>query len=266
MDLSTAWGVDQLPDAVGRDASAIVAAAADGSIGGLVVGGVDPDDDADPARFRAALDAVGFLVSVELRPTAVTERADVVFPAAAVVEKAGTFVNWEGRHRSFEAALATANAQPDLRILSGIADEMHRPLGLSTPGEARAELAELGPWDGEPAEFTPTAPAKATTGAGFAVATWKPMLDDGSLQAGEPHLAATARRVVCRLPRVIHDALGEPDEVVLDGNRGQVTLPVEAVDDLVGGTVWVPTKSFGHGVYADLASPGSKVAVKGVTK
>jgi NADH dehydrogenase/NADH:ubiquinone oxidoreductase subunit G len=40
-----------------------------------------------------------------LRESAVTDLADVVFPVAPVVEKAGSFVNWEGRIRPFEAAL-----------------------------------------------------------------------------------------------------------------------------------------------------------------
>jgi NADH-quinone oxidoreductase subunit G len=40
-------------------------------------------------------------------------------------------------------------------------------------------------------------------------------------------------------------------------------LPVEAVDDLADDTVWVPANSFGNGVLADLASPGSGVRVKG---
>ena len=56
VDAATAWGVAGLPDQRGRDADAIIAAVASGALGGLVVGGVDPDDTADPAAFRAALD------------------------------------------------------------------------------------------------------------------------------------------------------------------------------------------------------------------
>ena len=33
--------------------------------------------------------------------------------------------------------------------------------------------------------------------------------------------------------------------------------------DLADGVVWVPANSFGRGVLADLASPGSRVTVKG---
>ncbi len=72
VDVAAAWGVASLPAKVGRDGNAIVAALAKGDLGGLVVAGVDPDDTADPAAFRAALDAAGFVVSLELRATDVT--------------------------------------------------------------------------------------------------------------------------------------------------------------------------------------------------
>ena len=42
-----------------------------------------------------------------------------------------------------------------------------------------------------------------------------------------------------------------------------MTLPVEVADDMVDGVVWVPANSVGDGVLADLASPGSRVTVKG---
>ena len=63
VDVATAWGVDSLPEAEGRDADAIVAAARRRRARRLVVGGVDPDDIADPAATRAALDAAGFVVA-----------------------------------------------------------------------------------------------------------------------------------------------------------------------------------------------------------
>ena len=100
------WHVDELPSAPGRDADAILAAATDGTLGALLVGGIEPDDFADPAAVLAALDAAGFVVSLELRHSAVTERADVVFPIAPAAEKSGTYVNWEGRHRSFRRRAA----------------------------------------------------------------------------------------------------------------------------------------------------------------
>ena len=58
---------------------------------------------------------------------------------------------------------------------------------------------------------------------------------------------------------------GEPggDQLAtVTGDRGSVTLPV-VVADLPDGVVWVPARSFGRGVLAELASPGSSVTVKG---
>ncbi|MGA8247566.1 MAG: molybdopterin-dependent oxidoreductase, partial [Nocardioides sp.] len=264
VDAATTWGVDSLPEQAGRDADAIVAALTSGALGGLVVGGVDPDDTADPAAFRAALDAARFVVALELRETDVTRVADVVLPVAPVTDKAGTFLTWEGRPRAFEAVFAHRNSLPDARILAGIAEELGRPLGFRSTDEAHALMVEMGPWDGERATLPETPPASKARPLGeneLALATWKLMLDNGSMQDGEKYLRATARTPVCRVSRGAAAALGEM--VTLTGDRGSVTLPVEVADDLADDTVWVPANSTGHGVLADLASPGSGVRVKG---
>ena len=103
-----------------------------------------------PTRQAAlrALETAPFVVSLELRASAVTDRADVVFPVAAVAEKAGTFVNWEGRGGSFGAALSVPGVRTDLYVLGAIADEMDVHLGLPDAAAARAELAALGAWRG----------------------------------------------------------------------------------------------------------------------
>ncbi|URN12893.1 NADH-quinone oxidoreductase subunit G [Streptomyces radiopugnans] len=104
-ETAAVWGVAALPTRFGRDTGRIVEAAANGELAALLVGGVEVADLPDPALARRALDEVGFVVSLEQRPSEVTERADVVLPVAAVVEKAGSFLNWEGRSRPFEAAI-----------------------------------------------------------------------------------------------------------------------------------------------------------------
>ena len=275
VDVAAAWGVQSLPGKVGRDGNAIVAALAKGDVGGLVVGGVDPDDTADPAAFRAALDAAGFVVSLELRDTDVTRVADVVLPVAPVTDKAGTFVSWDGRTRDFVAVFSNPASLPDLRILSGIADEMGRPLGFRTVTEVRDEMQALGPWDGaRPALDAGKAPRASKPRAnGLALASWKQLIDLGSMQDGEVHLRATARRPVARLGRSAYESVfgmlegeaGRDQLVTISGDRGSVTLPV-VVADLPDDVVWVPARSFGRGVLAELASPGSTVTVKGASK
>ncbi len=277
VDVASAWGAGSLPETVGRDGDAIVAALAAGELGGLVVAGVDPDDTSDPAAFRAALETAAFVVALELRETDVTRAAQVVFPVAPVTDKSGTFVTWEGRPRPFEQVLGNPGSLPDLRVLSGIADELGRSLGFRTVAEVRAEMEALGPWDGERASFggvepfetpRPSAPQEPTVAGqppqpaneGFALATWKQLVDLGSMQDGEEHLRATARRPVARLSPASYAALGET--VTVTGDRGEVTLPAEAVEGMPDGVVWVPANSFGTGVLAGLASPGSRVHVR----
>lgn len=264
VDAAAAWGLTSLPEADGRDGDGILEAVTAGALGGLVIGGVDPDDLADPAAARAALAAADFVVSLELRETDVTRAADVVFPVAPVCDKPGMFVNWEGRPRSFDAVFSNPASLPDLRILAGIAEELGVQLGFRTPAEARAQMEEIGPWDGERPTLS-AAPAvrdRKVLKTKLTLATWKQLIDNGSLQDGDEHLRATARRPVARITAETHEMLKGVDEVTLTGDRGSVTLPVE-VADLPEGVVWVPANSFGNGVLAELSSPGGMVSVKG---
>ena len=102
---AVAWNVSDVPDSVGRDTAGILSAAAGGELAALLIGGVEPADLPDPDAALAAIEAAPFVVSLELRESAVTDLADVVFPIAPVVEKDGSFINWEGRIRPFEQAL-----------------------------------------------------------------------------------------------------------------------------------------------------------------
>jgi NADH-quinone oxidoreductase subunit G len=264
VDLGTVWATT-IPHEPGRDADAIVAALAAGELGGLLVAGVDPDDTADPAATRAAVEAAGFVVALELRATDVTRAADVVFPVAPAVEKAGTFVTWEGRPRPFEKVLQGSNALPDLRVLAGIAEELGHDLGFRTVEQARAELAEIGPWDGDRIG-TPTVaaePRRHPEGT-LALATWKQMVDDGSMLDGDDYLKATGRAAVALVSAATLESLGlaAGDPVTLTGDRGSVTLPV-GVADLPDDVVWAPANSGGINLNRDLGAAGSAVRVGG---
>ena len=267
VDAATAWGVDSLPETPGRDGDAIVAALVAGELGGLVIGGVDPADTTDPAATTAAIAAASFVVALDLRANDVTRAADVVFPVAPVTDKAGSFVNWEGRVRPFERALSNPASLPDLRVLAGIAEELAAlgagsPLGFRTVEDVWAQMEDMGPWDGARATMTPVTPASDPLDAtGLRLSTWKQLLDNGTMLAGDKHLAATARPAVARVSRAVHDACGPT--VTVTGDRGSITLPSEVAPDIVDGVVWLPSSSTGRGLLSDLASPGSRVTVTG---
>ena len=101
------------------------------------------DDLGDPVLARAALAQVPFLVSLELRHSAVTAQADVVFPVAPAAEKSGSFLTWEGRFRPFLATITGTGSLSDGRILHALADELDVALGLPDAVSARAELARF---------------------------------------------------------------------------------------------------------------------------
>jgi NADH-quinone oxidoreductase subunit G len=204
------------------------------------------------------------VVSLELRDSAVTQLADVVFPVAPVVEKAGSFTNWEGRIRSFEAALPT-NAIPDLRVLNFLADEMGVDLALPTALAAGEELARLGLWAGprpHPPQVAPPAPPRP--GAGQAVlASWRMLLDAGRLQDGEPYLAGTARTPVARLSAATATEIGaaEGDPITVRTDRGEITLPL-AVTEMTDRVVWLPLNSPGSAVHGQLGvTAGAVVSI-----
>ncbi|MFD7449002.1 NADH-quinone oxidoreductase subunit G [Kitasatospora sp. NPDC059827] len=266
------WGVAELPSRPGRDTGQILTAAARGDLDALLVGGVDPDDLPDPALAGEALAAVPFVVSLELRPSAVTGRADVVLPVAAVAEKAGTFLDWEGRVRMFEAALKPdqqmgRHLQSDLRVLAMLADALGHRLGLADVRAARLELDRFGPWRGDraadPAAHPGVLPRPATGQA--VLAGWRLLLDEGSLQDGDPHLAGTRHRAVARVSSATAKEIGAKETgaevgaeaagaLRLTGPAGSLVLPLEVTDSVPDRTVWIPLNSTPGGAHRALGT------------
>jgi NADH-quinone oxidoreductase subunit G len=262
VDAAAAWGLDSLPAERGRSTEEILEAVHSRAVRALVVGGVDPDDLPDPVAARAAIDSAEFVVSLELRESAVTERADVVLPIAPAVEKAGTFLDWEGRERPFEEVLRGTSSLPDVRVLHVLAQAMGVDLGLPDVHAARVELAELGRWDGDrPSAPTVAAVTEPEAGKGEArLASWHLLLDAGRLQDGEPFLAATAKRPVARLAAATaaEIGVGDGDDVTVSSTHGSITLPL-VVTAMPERVVWLPTNSAGSAVRATLRTAAGAV-------
>ncbi|GGW80188.1 NADH-quinone oxidoreductase subunit G [Streptomyces lucensis JCM 4490] len=269
-EVAAVWGLAELPARYGRDTHQIVEAAAAGELSALVVAGVEVADLPDPARAREALAAVGFLVSLELRPSEVTEHADVVLPVAAAAEKAGTFLNWEGRVRFFEAALKPEQmtrrlAPTDARVLQMLADAMDVHLGLPDLRTTRAEIDRLGPWEGARAS-DPTEPAGVLPrpAVGEAVlAGHRLLLDQGVLQEGDEALAGTRHAARARVSAATAAEVGIADGGLLTvtGPAGTAELPLQ-ITDMPDRVVWLPLNSAGAGVASDTgAQPGSLVRI-----
>jgi NADH-quinone oxidoreductase subunit G len=265
-EVARAWGVASLPAGPGRDGRQILAAALAGDLDALVVAGVDPGDLPDPKAALEAIEATPFVVSLELRVSAVTDRADVVLPVAAVPEKAGTFLNWEGRPGSFEAALDVPGVESDLEVLGQIADEMDVHLGLPDAAAARRELGSLAGWQGirtSAPDYPPV--ARTLPGPGEAVlATWHQLIDTGRMQDGEPFLAGTARPAQALMSAATASEAGtaDGDKVCVTTARGSITVGVR-VCRMPDRVVWLPAHAQGCEVRRELgAGNGTLVTLR----
>lgn len=247
VDIAAAWGIDSLPAEPGRTTHQIIEALGNGQLDAVVVGGVDAHDMLHSRTMLNVLKKT-FVVSLEIAESTITEVADVVLPVAAVTEKSGSFLNWEGRARAFDAAVADSLNRSDVRILSALADAMGESIMLGTVSAAAREIAQLGKWDGARASFAPVAAGSAPTASGdqAVLTSWRRLLDMGSMQRGEDNLAGTRRPSVAVISEKRASAAGvvTGDQVRISNAHGSITLPV-LVEDIHDDAVWIPRNSFG---------------------
>lgn len=266
VDVAAEWGVESLPSEAGFDADAILAGAADGSIGALVTGAVELADFADPAAARAAVDKAGFVVAIEQRYSEIVDRADVVFPVAAIEQQHGTFINWEHRVRPFDRVnRQVTNPMTDVRVLSALADALGRPLGMRKIKQAAESLESLGAWQGARVELADVATSAApVAGDGLVVASWRMLLDSRSVDHADG-LEASAPQPVVRMSRATADRAGiasDATDAVLQGKLGEVVLPLE-ITDMADDVCWIPASVGVLLGRSPIAKPGSRMNVSG---
>jgi len=261
VDIASAWGVESLPATAGKATWEILEAASDGRINALVVGGVDPLD-ISSETLGQLLNPSTFLVSLEISHSAITAVADVVLPVAAVSEKSGSYLNWEGRPRTFEKAITDSLTRSDLRILSMLADEMGAPINLQSTAATARELQSIGVWDGASAPKPEVAltPIAQPSGDQAILHSWRQLLDLGTLQGGEENLAGTARpsEVVISAHRAETLGVVNGDLVKVSTARGAITAPAR-IGKISDSDIWVPRNSIGSQCIATLGAASGLV-------
>ena len=265
VDIQTAWSVDSLPTNIGRSTSEILDALnvdsnETSALDAVVIGGVDPMDISSDALAKLLNT---FVVSLEISHSSVTAIADVVLPVAAVVEKSGTFLDWEGKPRAFDKAIADALTRSDVRILSMLADELGAPIDLPTVSATRREIEAVGKWDGAKSEFNKSSPKPASaSGDKLLLTSWRQLLDLGSLQIGEANLAGTARKPVAHISSNRAAKLGvvDSDIVKISSEVGSIKLPVE-ISAMSDDLIWVPRNSQDSQVISSLGFVTGEVTV-----
>ena len=238
VDMAAAWGVETLPIEPGLSAAEQFASAQEGYLKAFLVAGVDPYD---MPEVDSALHALrkSFVVHVSTRANAVTEVADVVFPACLTEEQAGHFLNWEQRIRPVALVNeGTKHPMSDLRILAALADAMGADLGFRTSAAAWADFQELGAWEGERVAVPRKLDAGVTQG-GLVVASWREALDATSGIDFEIALRRTARPAVARMSPATAAAFGIGELCRVEAPGSSQLLPVQ-LTEMVDGVVWVP--------------------------
>jgi len=255
VDISAAWSVDSVPTTAGMSTEEII----NSDLQAILIGGVDPMDISSDAKVKLAKK---FIVSLEIRQSDITEIASVVLPVAAVVEKSGSFMDWQGKVRKFDAAVEQSLNRSDVRILSMLADEIGKPINLPTVKSAQSELSSLGNWDGnKPTMNLLAEKSKTSAGNDEAILTsWRNLLDKGSLQDGEENLAGTARDSVVVISKNRANSLGVKDKelVRVSNNYGAVTLPC-LVEDIEDSSVWLPRNSVNSQLIRNLGVVGNSI-------
>ncbi len=239
VDIATAWNIDSLPSEVGMSSTEII----NSDLQAVLIGGVDPMDISADAKIKLAKK---FVVSLEIRQSDITDIASVVLPVAAVVEKSGSFMDWQGSSRNFEAAVEQSLNRSDVRILSMLADEIGKPINLATVMSARNEFESIGNWDGSKNSMKPVAAASVINASGdeAVLNSWRNLLDKGSMQDGEDNLAGTARKSIVVISSARAKTLGvsENDLVRVSNEYGAITLPC-SINDIEDSSVWLPRNS-----------------------
>jgi formate dehydrogenase alpha subunit len=130
-----AWHTS-LPPEPGLTVTEMVDAALLGSVRAMVVMGENPMmSEPNLSHAQHALEALDFLVCLDIFHNETTQMADVVLPTASFAEKDGTFTNSDRRVQRVRQALpVVGESRPDWQIVCDLAKRMENLFGIEQNG------------------------------------------------------------------------------------------------------------------------------------
>lgn len=251
-----------VPGAGGKDLFGIIDGIEKGEIHCLYVMGSDLLQLPNRSRVAAALQKLECLVVLDLFPTATARLADVLLPAAAAPEKAGSFTSTDNRTQSFTAAAtAPGEARPDYIILG---DLYARLSGGAVPSLAalQQEIARGVKKQLEAPVLAFTAPQAHA--AGSMTLLIAPFLrHNGSYTSWSANNLLVAAEAVLLLGEAdaARLALKEGDPVTVTAAGTSVTLPVQLCAGIPAGLAVAPTHFPGSGISALMVKSAASFTV-----
>jgi NADH-quinone oxidoreductase subunit G len=250
-ELADAWGVVSLPDAPGLDAGAMVAGAAAGELGVLLLAGVDLVRDHGPRETaEAALDGA-FVIAVDHELNETTRRADVLLPAVVHAEATGTYTDWEGRIQQTNPAVPIGGAaQTVWELADQLSVTLKTDLGLANAELVEQETARYRVRPGGAAGVASlrsepdTTPARDAADDRLELVTYPLLLDGASLlhRARDLNRATPAAYAELHPDEAARLGLADGSTVNLDfGDNRAARLPVRVSAGTAPGCVFVPS-------------------------
>jgi formate dehydrogenase alpha subunit len=263
------WKRD-LPPAPGATLTEMIDRARAGRLKAMIVVGENPVGSLPPHMgAREACQSLELLVCQELFLTETAALAHVVLPAAAPLEKAGTWTNEEGHVQTIRPAIEPAGeSRPDWEILSALSILLGVPLEYNDHKDVLKEIRNVIPEYGllGPAPLPPKidrSTLERYVAGGYREglsarytlarrgpqpgATWflhlvQSLFHSGKLSTHSKGLLQIEAQGALRMNR--EDAarltLSDGDRVRLSNARGQFTTVVKLVERVPIGTVWFP--------------------------
>jgi NADH-quinone oxidoreductase subunit G len=252
-ELAEAWG-GELPEAPGQDGPAMVAAAAAGELGVLVLAGVDLHRDYGPRELATQALERAFVIAVDHEVNDTTSQADVLLPGMVHAETEGTFTDWEGRVQATHRAVPVGGAAQEIWDLADqLAARLGVDLGFAGVGRIAAETERYrrrpagvaaGETGGEPLSTAPepSAPEERDED-GLDLVTYPLLLDGASMLARAADLNRETPGAFVELHPDDAARLGLADGATAEVDFGEdrtARLPVRVAPTVAPGCAFVP--------------------------
>lgn len=246
----------------GKDAAAILEAAATGKVECLVLLGADPlSDVADADLARRALAGARFIVSVDTFMSGSSAHADVVLPAAAYGEKEGTTTNLEGRVTNVVQKITPrGTSRADWMIAAELLHMLGHDAGVANIAEVQKLMSKSVPSFGSVATsvdvkkngiVVSSAQARASVAApgaaprnsyDFRLVLSRKLYDRAAGTANSPSMSQLAPGSSVQVNPLDLERIGaaEGSNVRVSNSHSSVVLPVVASVAVPRGTALVP--------------------------
>ena len=268
--LARAWK-GELPQTAGATLKDMIDKARSGQLKAMMVVGENPVASL-PAHMNVAeaFRSLELLICQELFLTETAALAHVVFPAAAPLEKSGTWTNEEGHVQVVRPAIEPAGeSRPDWEILSALSLLLGVPWEYGESKDVLKEIRSVIPGYGllgpspippkvDPAtveryvaggyrhdlgnRYTLAPRRPPAEGTAWYIRLTQSLFHSGKLSTRAKGLLQLEEHAVLRMNRAEADRMGiaDGDRVRVSNQRGDLTTTVKLVERVPPGTVWFP--------------------------